>query len=190
MDLLDVLLIVVVPLLSVAGLVIAAYVLVVLGRGVSSLLPSRPGSPADEVGAVGRGEPPWLHAVDEPFPEAARLTALDRQPSSASRHRIEITAQLLFSHLRADGIFVDIVVLKALGSAEDVIAAGAPLSLRVERPGSEVLGACSEAILELWAERGDVVQISLTVQGDDVRAEVTNGDSRVVLDIAEAAGLP
>ena len=123
---------------------------------------------------------PWIRPVEEPAPGVHKLPA----------HRIEIVAQLLFTHLRHDGIFVDTVVLEALGAAEGLIRTGAPLSLRVERPNPELLGACSEAILELWAERREVVRLDVVVQGDDVRAEMTNGSSRVVLDIAEAAGLP
>jgi hypothetical protein len=179
----DLALLVVVPLLALSGLVIAVYLLLAIGRGFSSLLRAGPrrsdGAGGDRPDRHPRATP-WIRPVEEPAPGVHTLPA----------HRIEIVAQLLFTHLRHDGIFVDTVVLEALGAAEGLIRTGAPLSLRVERPNPELLGACSEAILELWAERREVVRLDVVVQGDDVRAEMTNGSSRVVLDIAEAAGLP
>lgn len=197
MEALDVLLIVAVPVVAVAGLIVAGYLLFTIGRGLSSLLPAPWDSDARQEGP-GAGidlraqDEPWIRPLEqhEPFPETTSLTEADRRGPPPPRHRTGVIAQILFTHLRHDGIFVDTVVLEALGDAEGLIGLGAPLSLRVERPGPEVLGACSEALLELWAERGEVVRMDLVVQGEDVRAEITNGSSRVVLDIAEAAGLP
>lgn len=200
MEALDVLLIVAVPVVAVAGLVVAGYLLFTIGRGLSSLLPA-PWDGDARQDALGAGidlraqneqSDPWIRPLEQrgPFPETTSLTEADRRGPAPPAHRTGVIAQILFTHLRHDGIFVDTVVLEALGDAEGLIGLGAPLSLRVERPGPEVLGACSEALLELWAERGEVVRMDLVVQGEDVRAEITNGSSRVVLDIAEAAGLP
>lgn len=188
MDPQDLVLIVAVPILVSAGLVIAMYLLVAVSRGVSSVLPrSEPRSamiPSHDGHDIGHTEAAVEPGIGE-GPERTEVAGRDAEPT----HRIQVVAQVLFTHLRHDGIFVDTVILEAPGTADGVINLGAPLSLRIERPGPEILGACSEAILELWAERAEVVGIDLRVKGDDVKAELTNGSSRVVLDIAEAAGL-
>lgn len=178
-------------------LAIPAVLMVVVAVGVKLLEMSMA---KDEAAMAVAGRVGSVDSVDHPAGRPAALstpeeTSFTAHPAAADdgderEYRIEIVVQLLFVHLRLDGIFIDTIVLQALGVADGAVQIGSPLSLRLQRPEHEVTGVCTEALLELWADRSEVLSLEICVKGERVRAELCNGGNRVVLDVFEGAGLP
>lgn len=106
--------------------------------------------------------------------------------SDADRRAKSLSVCLLFATVDDEVFNVDGVVV---GGRDDV-PRGAPLSLRLRRPGTWWFAECVGELLQGWAEADEVVEVKVAGPTGERRAVVSNGSSSVTLDLDDVKGLP
>ena len=106
--------------------------------------------------------------------------------SAEERRARKLSVCLLFAAVDGDSFSVDGVVVR--GGAD--VPEGAPLSLRLRRPGTWWFAECVGELLQGWAEADEGVEVQVAGRSGARRAVVSNGSSSVTLDLDDVKGLP
>lgn len=103
--------------------------------------------------------------------------------------RLRARSRLVFARPELRSIVVDCMLVELENDQLGLVPTGSPFTLRLRSPDSGWFTLCIETMLEQWAEEEKLVDVEIALGEGRPRANLSDGSSRVMLDLEAAAGL-
>lgn len=182
-------------LILVTGLVAVAVVALFTGAFRRPSMPAGPGhaethqapdtslSPPVPAGALG--------PVPGPQPAPARGPGAEAPAApSGGLAVLTLDGRLAFAHSPTpDTVVLDCTLERLHDDTDGTVPVGAPFTLQLRLPETAWFATSLELLLEQWAAECRTVEIAITTRDGQAKAHVGDGSSRLMLEVASAAGL-
>lgn len=123
-----------------------------------------------------------------PAPESARPGPTPGELDDTAE-RLRARSRLVFARPELRSIVIDCTLVELENDELGLVPIGSPFTLRLKSPESGWFTLCIETMLEQWAEEEKLVDVEIDIGEGRPRANLSDGSSRVMLDLEAAAGL-